>query len=280
MDPRRFIAHLLLVLCLTSMSCFPTLAREVACPAFWPGDSSKSPVVKGDVFNNDQVDTSSDVRHHGSRYEALVDGNYIDLQCSYKNSRILFFPLHGDYKICHYLFISTGSAPNIHIRTYCKLNAHDSADPNQGPFVLAEPLTRHSDVLGFRLDMSRAEIEAAIDQLGAMPIDRQDDLIKSDLADGRKLGVQFSANGKIQKIVIDSNELADHDFFHSLQHHFGSTSDRMEFEAPGWTPFWEGSDGTRLEIKAWPGAYDAPHVVGSIDTSAPQQVRLIDTTVK
>jgi hypothetical protein len=279
MDPRRFIAHLLLVLFLTSAGCFPILAREVACPAFWPGDSSKSPVVKGDVFNEYQVDTSSDVRHHGSRYEALVDGYYIDLQCYYKNGRILFFPLHGEYKICHYLFISTGSAP-IYIRTYCKLNAHDSAKPNQGPFVLAEPLTRHSDVLGFRLDMSRAEIEAAIDQLGGTPIERQDDLIKSDLADGRKLGVQFSANGKIQKIVIDSNELADHDFFHSLQHHFGATSDRMEFEAPGWTPFWEGRDGTRLEIKAGTGSYGKPNVVGGIDTSDPQQVRLIDTNVK
>jgi hypothetical protein len=59
----------------------------------------------------------------------------------------------------------------INIRTYCKLNGHDSADPTQGPFIMAELLTRHSDILGFRLDMSRAEIEAADDVLhiGAPP---------------------------------------------------------------------------------------------------------------
>jgi len=37
----------------------------------------------------------------------------------------------------------------FHIRTYCKLNAHDSADSAQGSFVLTEFLTRHSTYWGF-----------------------------------------------------------------------------------------------------------------------------------
>jgi hypothetical protein len=277
-----FSKHLALFFLVALSSALPALAREVECPAIWPGDSSKSRLKDGAIYNDDQTQIAWEEKKHGRRFDDVVYGEFVDLQCYYANGRILFIPLHGEEKECHTIFRERFDSAgrvyggNIHIRTYCKLNAHDSADPNQGPFVVAEPLTRHSDILGFRLDMSRDEIEGAIEQLGGFDIAHEGDLIRAELKDGRKISVQFASNGHIQKIVIDSFKLLDHDFYHLLQHRFG-----MSFDLGlNYTGRWEGADGATLEIKAFPGDPGAPHTVGYVDTDASQQVRLIDATVK
>lgn len=260
----------------------PGLTREVECPAVWPGDLSNSRLKDGFVYNDDQGQIAWEENRHGYQFDDAVYGEHIDLQCYYTNGRVLFIPLHGEEKKCHTLFRERVDSKgrvygdNVHIRTYCILNAHDSADPNQGPFVMAEPLTRHSDILGFRLDMNRQETEAAIERLGGFDIVRGDDLIGAQLKDGRKISVQFASNDHIQKIVIDSFKLPDHDFYHLLQHRFGMSFD----QGLNYTGRWQGTDGATLEIKAFPGRPGAPDTVGYVDTRASQQVRLIDTSVK
>ncbi|MGH6795980.1 MAG: hypothetical protein ACREDH_12500, partial [Methylocella sp.] len=174
---------------------------------------------------------------------------------------------------------------NIYVRTYCKLNALDSADPAQGPFIMAELLTRHTEILGFRLDMSRAEIEAAIDRSGASGVEREGDLVRAELNDGRKVSVQFAPDGRIRKIVIDSFNLPEHDFYHRLQRRLGLTSDRRlrpssDRGSSHWIWRWKGADGAALEIESYMGGFGQPHIVGEIDAAAPQQVRLIDAAVK
>jgi hypothetical protein len=282
MNSRCFICRLWAVLLVALSASLPTWAREVQCPAVWPGDSPKSPVKDGFIYKNDQGEIPWEEIRHGRRFDDVVYGEHIDLQCHYANGRILFIPLHGEEKECHTVFrehVDSGGHVydgNIYIRTYCTLNAHDSTDPNQGPFIVTEPLTRHSDILGFRLDMNRNEIEAAIEQLGGFDIAREGDLIREELKDGRKITVQFAPSGRIEKMVIDSFKLPDHDFYHLLQHRFGLTSD---FSVK-WTGRWKGTDGATLEIKAFPGGPGAPHTVGYVDTDASQQVRLIDATAK
>jgi hypothetical protein len=182
----------------------------------------------------------------------------------------------GYYEECHTIFLSYPYGKNIYIRTYCKLNAHDSADPAQGPFIMAELLTRHSDVLGFRLDMSRAEIEAAIDQPGGSGVEHDGDLVRAELNDGRKVSVQFASDGRIRKIVIDSLKLPEHDFYHRLRRRFGPTDD-LSFSP--WTGRWTGADGATLEIEANTGGHSQSRV-SYIDTAAPQQIRLFDAAVK
>jgi hypothetical protein len=234
------------------------------------------------VYNNDQTEIAREEKRHRHRFDDIVYGEYIDLQCYYTNGRVLFIPLHGEEKECHTIFEERVDSRgrvydgNIYIRTYCKLNAHDSADPTQGPIIVAEPLTRHSDILGFRLVMDRNEIEAAIEQLGGFGIVHASDMIRADLKDGRKISVQFGLNDRIKRIVIDSFRLPDHDFYHLLQHRFGMSFD-MGLD---YTGRWKGADGTTLEVKAFPGKPGAPHTVGYVDTDASQQVSLIDATAK
>jgi len=124
--------------------------------------------------------------------------------------------------------------------------------------------------------MSRSEIEAAIDQSGGSGVERDGDLIRAELNDGRKVSVQFAPGGRIRKIVIDSFKLPDHDFYHRLQRRFGLTS-HQGFSH--WTGCWKGADGATLEIEAHMGVPGQPRV-GYIDAAAPQQVRLIDAAVK
>jgi hypothetical protein len=192
MDHRRFKYGVPLALLLALLSCGSALGRTVECPAVWPGDSSKSRLKDGVVYNNDQTEIAWEESRHGTRIEDIVYGEFIDLQCLYTNGRILFIPLHGEEKECHDIFkvpLDAGGhdyGETINIRTYCKLNGHDSADPAQGPFIVAELFTRHSDVLGFRVDMSRAEIEAAIDRSGGSAVERDGDLVRAELNDGRQ----------------------------------------------------------------------------------------------
>ncbi|MGH6867619.1 MAG: hypothetical protein ACREDA_01840, partial [Methylocella sp.] len=54
MDHLRFKYRVPVALLLTLLSCVPALARNVECPAVWPGDSSKSKVKYAPVYNNDQ----------------------------------------------------------------------------------------------------------------------------------------------------------------------------------------------------------------------------------
>ncbi|MGB6177497.1 MAG: hypothetical protein WBF43_14450 [Methylocella sp.] len=229
------------------------------------------------AYIDDQTQPPWEQSKHGTRVEGVVYGEYVDLQCLYANLRTLFFPLRGEEKECHESILSLPYGDIIYIRYYCKLNAHDSADPAQGPFILAELLTRHSDVLGFRLDMSRAEIEAAIDRSGGSGVELDADLVRAELNDGRKVSVQFAPDGRIRKIVIDSFRLPEHDFYHRLLRRFGPPSD-LRFS--DWTGRWAGADGATIEIDADMGVPGHPHVVGGINTAAPQQVRLIDATVK
>ena len=208
-DHRRFKYRVPLALLLGLLSGVPALSRNVECPAVWPGNSSKSRIKDGFVYNNDQTELSPEETQHGRQFDNPVYGEYIDLQCIYTNGRTLFFHLHGEEKECHDIIkvpLDSGGhayGENIYVRSYCKLNAHDSADPAQGPFILAELLTRHSDISGFRLDMSRAEIEAAIDRSGGSGVERDDDLVRAELNDGRKVSVQFAPDGRIREIVIE-----------------------------------------------------------------------------
>jgi hypothetical protein len=277
MDRRRFkyrVAHALLLALLSGV---PSLARNVECPAVWPGDSSKSKVKEAYAYIDAQTQLPWEQSKHGTRVEGVVYGEYVDLQYLYDNGRTLFFPLHGEEKKCHEIIMSPPYGDIIYIRTYCKLNAHDSADPAQGPFIVAELLTRHSDVLGFRLDMSRAEIEAAIDQSGGSGVERDGEFVRAELSDGRKVSVQFAPDGRIRKIVIDSFGLPEHDFYHRLLRRFGLPSD-LRFS--DWTGIWKGADGATIEIDADMGVPGHPHVVGGINTAAPQQVRLFDAAAK
>ncbi|MGH6850259.1 MAG: hypothetical protein ACREDD_07405 [Methylocella sp.] len=138
------------------------------------------------MYNNDQTEIARVESRHGIWFEDVVYGEYIDLQCLYANGWTLVIPLHIEEKECHEIFLSPPYGGNTYVRTYCKLTAHDSADPAQDPFAMAGLLTRHSDVLGFRLDMSRAEIEAAIDQSGGSGVERDRDRIRAERNDARK----------------------------------------------------------------------------------------------
>ena len=275
-DHGRFKYRVPLALLLVLLSGVLARARRVECPAVWPGDSSKSKVKEAYAYIDDQIQPPWKQSKHGTRVEDVVYGEYVDLQCLYANGRTLFFPLHGEEKECHEIFLSPPYDGIIYIRYYCKLNAHDLADATQGPFILAELLTRHSDVLGFRLDMSRAEIDAAIDQSGGSGVEREGEFVRAELNDGRKVSVQFAPDGRIRKIVIDSFKLPEHDFYHRLQQRFGMSFD----QGLNYTGRWQGTDGATLEIKAFPGRPGAPDTVGYVETRASQQVRLIDTGVK
>jgi len=55
--------------------------------------------------------------------------------------------------------------------------------------------------------MSRSEIEAAIDQSGGCGVERDGDLIRAELNDGRKVSVQFAPGGRIRKITVSYTHL-------------------------------------------------------------------------
>jgi hypothetical protein len=89
-DHRRFKYRLPLALLLALLSCVPALARNVECPAVWPGDSSKSRLKEGVVYNNDQTEIAREESRHGTRVEDVIYGEFVDLQCLYTNGRTLF----------------------------------------------------------------------------------------------------------------------------------------------------------------------------------------------
>ncbi len=93
LDDRHFTHRLPLALLLALLNCVPARARNVECPAVWPGDSSKSKVKDAAVYINDQTEPPWEESQHGTRFEVVVYGEFIDLQCLYAKRRILFTPL-------------------------------------------------------------------------------------------------------------------------------------------------------------------------------------------
>lgn len=73
----------------------PGLAREVECPAVWPGDLSNSRLKDGFVYNDNQGQIAWEEKRHGYQFDDVVYGEHIDLQCYYTNGRVLFIPCMG-----------------------------------------------------------------------------------------------------------------------------------------------------------------------------------------
>ncbi len=93
------------------LNCVLALARNVQCPAVWPGDSSKSKVKGAYAYIDDQTQPPWEESKHGTRVESVVYGEYVDLQCLYANWRTLFFQLHGEEKECHEIILSFATKP-------------------------------------------------------------------------------------------------------------------------------------------------------------------------
>ncbi|MGB8901293.1 MAG: hypothetical protein WCC90_19570, partial [Methylocella sp.] len=110
MVDRCFKYRLPLALLLAVLNCVPALARNVECPAVWPGDSSKSK-VKGTAYIDAQTQPPWEESKHGTRVEGVVYGEYVDLQCLYANWRTLFFQLHDEEKECHEIILSFATKP-------------------------------------------------------------------------------------------------------------------------------------------------------------------------
>jgi hypothetical protein len=99
-DRRRFKYRAPLALLLALSSGVPALARNVECPAVWPGDSSKSKLKDADAYIDDQTQPPWKESKHGIRFEDVVYGEYVDLQFLYTNGRTLFILLRGEEKEC------------------------------------------------------------------------------------------------------------------------------------------------------------------------------------
>lgn len=97
-DVRHFTHRLPLALLFGLLNFVPALARNVQCPAVWPGVSSKSKVKDAAVYINDQTELLWEELQHGTRVEGAVSRRI----CASRHRKCLPFlaEAHGQVGHC------------------------------------------------------------------------------------------------------------------------------------------------------------------------------------